>query len=269
MNSTEPVVFLLEVFFMKSLRILALSAAVATVGFAGSASAADQMIVTDEGVGTFSFFKPASVRIEAGTTGYGGAVSYGVSPKVGVSIGYNEGELGYNGDIGNKDVNWNTDFDMKNGYVTGTYRPFSGNFGIDFGTYYQDNEIRATAEPKAGGIYRLDGSDFNATGLNGAGAIKGQVTFRNEIAPFLGVSYSPSITERFGLFGQLGVLWQGKPTAVLTAANGAAVEVDANGVPVIGGKNVTKALAAEKADIEGDSQYEFLPVAKLGLQIRF
>jgi hypothetical protein len=260
MNSTEPVVFLLEVFFMKSLRILALSAAVATVGFAGSASAADQMIVTDEGIGTFSFFKPASVRIEAGTTGYGGAVSYGVSPKVGVSIGYNEGELGYSGDIGNKDVDWDTDFDMKNGYITGTYRPFSGNFGLDFGTYYQDNEIRAKADPKAGGTYRINNSDFVSP--TGATTVSGSVTFQNEFAPFVGMSYSPSITERFGLFGQLGVLWQGKPTANLKTNNPLLLSTD-------GTQNLGQALAAEKANIESDSQYEFLPVAKLGLQIRF
>ncbi|MEY2863211.1 MAG: hypothetical protein RLY58_918 [Pseudomonadota bacterium] len=242
---------------MKSLRILALSAAVLS---AGSVYAADQMIVTDEGVGTFSFFKPASVRVEAGTTGYGGAISYGITPKVGVSIGYNEGELGYNGDIGNKDVDWNTDFDMKNGYITGTYRPFSGNFGIDFGTYYQDNEIRATADPKAGGVYRVNNSNF--TTPLGLTNVKGTVTFRNEVAPFLGVSYSPSITERFGLFGQLGVVWQGKPEANLTTNNPALLSDDKT-------QTLGQALAAEKADIEGDSQYEFLPVAKLGLQVRF
>lgn len=242
---------------MKSLRVLALSAAVLS---AGSAFAADQTVVTDEGVATFSFFKPASIRAEAGTTGYGGAISYSVSPKVGVSIGYNEGELGYNGDIGNKNVNWNTDFDMKNGYITGTYRPFSGNFGIDFGTYYQDNEIRATADPDRGGIYRINNKDFVSP--TGGTTVSAKVTFRNEIAPFLGLSYSPSITERFGLFGQVGVLWQGKPSADIRTNNPLLPSTD-------GTQTLGQALAAEKADIEGDTQYEFLPVAKLGLQLRF
>lgn len=251
---------------MKDLRIAVLAAALVATG---SAFAADQVVVTDEGIGTFSFFKPASVRVEAGTTGYGGAVAYSASPKVGVAIGYNEGELGYNGDIGNKDVDWNTDFDMKNGYVVGTYRPFANSFGLDFGTYYQDNEIRATATPKAGGTYRLNNADFNSTGLNGAGKVSAKVTFRNQLAPFVGISYSPSITERIGLFGQLGVLWQGEPTANLSVQNPNAVEIDANGVPIAGGQTAGQAIATEKADIEGDTQYEFLPVAKLGLQIRF
>ena len=242
---------------MKSLRILAVSAAVLA---AGSTFAADQTVVTEEGVGTFSFFKPASVRAEAGTTGYGGAITYGINPHYGVSLGYNEGELSYNGDIGNKDVDWDTDFDMKNGYVTATYRPFAGNFGIDFGTYYQDNEIRADAKPTAGGTFRVDGQDYSSTGTS----ISGKVTFRNEIAPFLGISYSPAITDRFGLFGQLGAIWQGKPNADLVAKG-----VNANIPNPTTGKTLNDALAAEKADIEGDNQYEFLPVVKLGLQVRF
>lgn len=250
---------------MKSLRILAVSAAVLA---ASSAFAADQTVVTEEGVGTFSFFKPAYVRAEAGTTGYGGAIGYSINPHYGLTLGYNEGELSYNGDIGDKDVDWDTDFDMKNGYVTATYRPFAGNFGIDFGTYYQDNEIRADANPRNDGkqgIYRIDNSNFDAEKV---GKVTGKVNFRNEIAPFLGISYSPAITDRFGLFGQIGAIWQGKPEATLKAQNNV-VEVDANGLPVLGGKTVNQALAAETADIEGDNQYEFLPVVKLGLQVRF
>mgnify|MGYP003506214376 CR=1 FL=1 len=57
---------------MKTLRVLALTAAVMATG---TAMANDQVVVTDEGAGTFSFFKPASVRAEVGTTGIGGAAS--------------------------------------------------------------------------------------------------------------------------------------------------------------------------------------------------
>jgi hypothetical protein len=244
---------------MKNLRLLAVAAAVAV----SAPAFADQVVETEEGLATFSFFKPAYVRAEVGTTGYGGAIGYSVSRKIGVNIGYNEGELSYSGDIGNKDVDWDTDFDMKNGFVSVTYRPTGGSFGFDVGTYYQDNEIRGNATPKTGGVYRIDNSDFNAASV---GQVSAKVTARNEIAPFLGMSYSPSITERIGLFGQVGVLWQGKPTATLTAANGNALATGGDGA---GSKTVNQALAAEKANIEGDNQYEFLPVAKVGLQVRF
>ena len=62
---------------MKTLRLLAIAAAVSA---SGAAFAADQTVVTDEGVGTFSFFKPASVRAEIGTTGYGGGLESPVNP---------------------------------------------------------------------------------------------------------------------------------------------------------------------------------------------
>ena len=72
---------------MKAVRIL-LSAGILTA-IAGTTFAADERIVTDEGVATFSFLKPASVRAEVGTTGYGGAISYNANPYVGVTLGYN------------------------------------------------------------------------------------------------------------------------------------------------------------------------------------
>ncbi|MEW5972095.1 MAG: hypothetical protein AB1706_19890, partial [Pseudomonadota bacterium] len=66
---------------------------------AGSAMAADETIVTDEGVAEFSFFKPASVRAEVGTTGYGGAISWSANPYVGVTLGYNGGDISWSDDL--------------------------------------------------------------------------------------------------------------------------------------------------------------------------
>ncbi|HAD69503.1 MAG TPA: hypothetical protein DCF90_07430, partial [Acinetobacter radioresistens] len=75
---------------MKALRVLATATVLSAI--AGSALAADEIIVTEEGVSTFSFFKPAAVRAEVGTTGYGGAVSWNVNPYVGLTLGYNGGD---------------------------------------------------------------------------------------------------------------------------------------------------------------------------------
>ncbi len=46
---------------MKALRVLATATVLSAI--AGSALAADEIIVTEEGVSTFSFFKPASVLL--------------------------------------------------------------------------------------------------------------------------------------------------------------------------------------------------------------
>jgi len=75
---------------MKTLRVLAIATAMLATG---TAMASDQVVMTDEGVGTFSFFKPYGVRIEAGTTGYGGALIYSASTNADVVIGYNGGDI--------------------------------------------------------------------------------------------------------------------------------------------------------------------------------
>ena len=66
--------------------------------------AADEVIVTDEGVAEFFFFKPASVRAEVGTTGYGGALLWTANPYVGLALGYNGGDISWSDDVEVDDV---------------------------------------------------------------------------------------------------------------------------------------------------------------------
>jgi hypothetical protein len=60
---------------------------------------ADEKVVTEDGVATFSTFKPAAVRAEVGTTGYGGAISWSPNPYVGVTLGYNGGDISWSDDL--------------------------------------------------------------------------------------------------------------------------------------------------------------------------
>ncbi len=241
---------------MKSLRILAVSAAVLA---AGSTFAADQTVVTEEGVGTFSFFKPSSVRLEAGTTGLGGAVSYGINQKWGTTLGYAAYDDTFN-DIQLGDNDYDVDLDVTNGFLTATYRPFAGNFGIDFGTYYQDNKIKGTVTADEGTTFTYDNKDFVSPA--GGLAVAADVKYQNELAPFVGLSYSPSITQRFGLFGQIGVMWAGKSDIKLAAVKGGeTVGSD--------GRTLKQVVADEEKNIQDDFSTEFLPVAKVGLQLRF
>ncbi|MFZ3191650.1 MAG: hypothetical protein WA154_00385 [Moraxellaceae bacterium] len=246
---------------MKTLRVLAIAAAVLT---ANSAMAADQVVVTDEGVGTFSFFKPASVRAEVGTTGIGGAVSYGINPNWGVTLGYAQLDEEFE-DVQLGDTDFDVQFDVQNAFVTATYRPFGGNFGIDFGTYVQDNNLGASIRPDAGTQFDVDGQTFTA-GANTS--VVGKISYRNEVAPFLGLSYSPSITQRFGFFGQVGVLWNGETRADLNA-NGTVNNPTTGLVDPVATAAFQQAVADAEREVKGDAQYEFLPVAKVGLAVRF
>ena len=82
---------------MKALRVIL--AAGALTAIAGSALAADEQVVKESGSTFPSYLDPVSVRAEVGTTGYGGAISYRVNPYVGLSLGYNGGDISWSDDV--------------------------------------------------------------------------------------------------------------------------------------------------------------------------
>lgn len=234
---------------MKTLRVLAIAASVLA---AGTAMASDQVVVTDEGIGTFSFFKPFGVRVEGGTTGYGGALVYSASPKTDLVIGYNGGSVSWSGDLDVNGVKYDLEMDNNTTYINAQLRPFANSFHVALGVGYTDNEYSVTGRPDGEGFYRIDGKKFNVSEV---GTLTGKMRYKNDIVPYVGVGFSPSITTRFGLFGQVGAYYTGNPEVTLVGS--AATPAAQN------------AIDNERRKIAQDSTYEWMPVAKLGATLRF
>ena len=250
---------------MKTLRVLAVSAAVLA---ATSPAFADEKVVTDEGIATFSFFKPASVRIEGGTTGYGGAIAYGVNQYTDVVLGYNGGDAAdlIGGEIEYNGVDYDLDQDNNTVYLNAEIRPFGNWFHIALGTAYNDNEYKIQAQDfNSSATYRFDDTTFATTGINGAGKVTGRVNYKNDIVPYIGFGVSPSITSRIGLFAQVGAFYNGNPEVHLAAQNENARDVN----NPLTGRTIGEALRAEEQKIRNDDKYEWMPVGKVGLSFRF
>ena len=237
---------------MRNLSILAVSAAVL---LAASPAFADEKVVTDEGVATFSFFKPASVRAEVGTTGYGGAISYSVNPYVGLTLGYNGGNISWTDNVKVNGTEYDLDMDNNTAYLNAEIRPWANWFYMAAGTAYLDNDYKVTQKSGTNGSVRINGTTY--TPLAGNLAVNGTVNYKNNIAPYLGLGFSPSITDRFGVFGEIGAYYTGNPE----------VNLAYNGVPSTLG--LAADLRAEEDKIRNDDKYKFAPVAKLGLSLRF
>lgn len=235
---------------MKTLRVLAIAAAVLATG---TAMASDQVVVTDEGIGTFSFFKPFGVRVEGGTTGYGGALVYSASPKADVVIGYNGGTVSWSGDLDVNGVKYDLEMDNNTTYINAQLRPFANSFHVALGVGYTDNEYSVTGRPDGEGFYRIDGEKFNVSEV---GTLTGKMSYKNDIVPYVGVGFSPAITTRFGLFGQVGAYYTGNPEVTLVGSN-------------VTSAAAADAIASERRKIAEDDKYEWLPVAKLGATLRF
>lgn len=237
---------------MKMLKILAVTALAGSATFAF----ADEKVVTEDGVATFSTFKPAAVRAEVGTTGYGGAISWSPNPYVGVTLGYNGGDISWDDDVEYDDVNYDVDMDNNLTYLNAEIRPWANWFYVAAGVGYIDQEydLKARAD---GGQIRLDGED---TGLS---TLSYKLDYDNKIAPYLGLGFSPSITNRWGVFGEVGAYYTGNPNVSNIQAQPSAGESPINTLEDY------EAVQKHVDKIRNDDKYEWLPVAKLGVTYRF
>lgn len=244
---------------MKSLhKILAISV-LATA--ASSAMAADQTVVTDEGVAEFSFFKPAAVRAEVGTTGYGGAISWSANPYVGVTLGYNGGDISWSDDISVNGTKYDLDMDNNLTYLNAEIRPWANWFYMAAGVGYIDNDYGLESRTGANGVITVDGNRYETVGAS-TGRVTGDLSYKNNIAPYVGIGFSPAITDRWGVFGEIGAFYNGNPTVNLSST-GNFKALDPNA------PDFDTALRNEEREIANDNEYEWLPVAKLGVSFRF
>ena len=243
---------------IKTLTYVALAGATAVM--TTSTMAADQRIITDKGVASFSFFKPAQVRAEVGTTGYGGAISYNVHPKVAITAGYNGGDISWSDDLSVNGTDYDLDMDNELAYLNAEIRPWANWFYTALGVGYVDSHYDITGRPGADGTIKIDGSTFAAN--SGIGNVRGKLGYGNNIAPYVGFGFSPAITNRWGIFGEIGAYYTGNPTVSL-ANSGSSTAVAEDG------KTIAQALENERNSIRNDDEYEWLPVAKSGVSFRF
>ena len=240
---------------MKMFKILAVTALAGTATFAF----ADEKVVTEDGVATFSTFKPAAVRAEVGTTGYGGAISWSPNPYVGVTLGYNGGDISWSDDLSINGSKYDLDMDNNNVYLNAEIRPWANWFYMAAGVAYIDNDYDIDRRVRGGETFRVNDVEFRAVG---DARINGQLSYKNNIAPYAGIGFSPAITNRWGVFGEIGAYYNGNPTVNLTPT-GTAVSTDG----VIA--DFADQVEREERNIRNDNEYEWLPVAKLGVSYRF
>ncbi|QDK97204.1 hypothetical protein FM020_04600 [Acinetobacter tandoii] len=235
---------------MKKLSLIAI--ATTMTAFAGTAMA-EEPVINDGRVS--NQLMPTSVRAEAGTTGYGGAVTWTANPYVGVTLGYNGGDVSWSDDLSVDGVKY--DMDMKNNltYLNAEVRPWgtssnmwANSLYMAAGVGYVDSEY--TLKSKAGsGNIEIDGTKTSFD------SVTGKVSYNNDIAPYLGLGFAPKINDKFGVFGEVGAYYTGNPQAKMTGVGGTAADQEL--------------LAEHERNVENDDKYEWMPVAKLGVSYHF
>ncbi len=247
---------------MKTLRVM-LAAGVLTA-IAGTAFA-DEQIVKESAYGLPSYLAPVSVRAEVGTTGYGGAISYRVNPYVGVTLGYNGGDISWSDDLKVNGSKYDIDMDNNNTYLNAEIFPWGASESLARSLYvaagvaYIDNEYKLDRRISQGRNFTINKTDFNAASNI---HLKGDMKYDNDIAPYLGFGFAPQVYKNIGVFGEVGSYYTGNPSVSLKQVAGLD-QMNGNG------DLLSKAIKGEEQKINDKSRYEWMPVAKVGVSFKF
>ena len=218
---------------------------------------ADGAVIKDGYVFEQNKLIPTGARAEVGTTGYGGAIQWTASPYVGLSLGYNGGNISWRDDLSVNGTKYDVDMDNNNVYLNAEIRPWgtSDNRWAQ-GTYfaagvaYLDNDYDLSQRSKDGNV-KLNGTNYSYNG-----ELRGQMNYKNNIAPYVGVGIAPKFGKNWGVFGEIGAYYTGNPT----------VNLDADGTFINANDGSAEAdLKAEQQKIANDDKYAWLPVGKVGV----
>jgi hypothetical protein len=199
----------------------------------------------------------AGVGVRAGTTGLGADVGFSLVPTLSARLGYSG--LSYSRTVDVTDVEYDGRLRLSNLNLLLDFSPLPGPVRITGGLIFNDNKVDVTGRP-TGGTFTLNGNVYPAAAI---GSLSGTVKSGNSAAPYLGIGYGNVAGLGVNFYFDLGVMFQGTPSASLAATCGAAV-------PASVCSQVQRDVAAEQARLQDQiSGFKYYPVANIGVTIGF
>lgn len=191
--------------------------------------------------------------LSAGTLGYGPQIGFVIQPDK-FDARLNFGYLDYSYNTTSDNVAYNGHLKLNNVGLLGDWHPFNGGFRVTAGAFYNNNKFDLTGQ-SSGGTYTFNGVTYTSAQ---AGSVSAKVDF-NTLAPYLGVGWGDN-SQSPGLHftSDVGVMYQGRPKATITATGAAADPSLA--------ANVKSAQAQLQSDL---NSFRWLPVLQVGLVYRF
>ena len=187
-----------------------------------------------------------SIGVRAGSTGLGVELAYPISQSLGVRFivdGYK-----YSRKFTQDNIDYDGDAKLRTGSLLIDLFPFANNFRISAGGVYNGNKLLLTTPTTT---LTINGTPYTAT-------LDGEVDFK-KFAPYAGIGYGRPVRSGLSLTFDLGVMFQGTPTATLngtcTGVNCATFQTD---------------LKAQEASLNDKiKNFRYYPVATLGLAYTF
>lgn len=198
----------------------------------------------------------AGIGIRAGTTGAGVDFGWSLAPTLSARIGYSG--LSYSTTYAETDVSYDTKLKLSNlsGFLD--WSPL-GPFRLTAGIIGNSSKANMTGTP-TGGTFTINGATYSAADV---GTLSGTVEPGTSAAPYLGIGYGNVAGAGVNFYFDLGVMFQGAPTASLSASCGPAV-------PPAQCTQIRNDVAAEQQRLQEKlDKYKVFPVLNIGLTIGF
>lgn len=206
--------------------------------------------------GAASSAQAAGIGIRAGTTGAGVDFGWSLAPTLSARIGYSG--LSYSTTYEETDVSYDTKLKLSNlsGFLD--WSPL-GPFRLTAGIIGNSSKANMTGTP-TGGTFTINGVTYSAADV---GTLSGTVEPGTSAAPYLGIGYGNVAGAGVNFYFDLGVMFQGAPTASLSASCGPAV-------PPAQCTQIRNDVAAEQQRLQEKlDKYKVFPVLNIGLTIGF
>jgi len=198
----------------------------------------------------------AGIGVRAGTTGVGVDFGWNLSSTLSARIGYSG--LDYKTTLEESDISYDTKLRLSN---LSAFLDWSllGPFRITGGIVGNGNKADVTGTP-TGGTFIINGVPYTAAEV---GILSGSVKPGRSAAPYLGIGYGNVAGAGVNFYFDLGVVFQGAPTASLSASCGAAVSPAQC-------TQIRNDVAAEQQQLQEElDKYKVFPVLSIGLTVGF
>lgn len=200
---------------------------------------------------------PAAVSAEIGTLGYGANVGWSLNDNTELQAGWSGGDLSNLKDtVKFNDTEYDLETDMSNPYLGVQMRPMGNWFTVGAGTIVGDNEITLKKDANTTPV-KINGREYR-------GNIDATVENKNAMNPYLTIGFRPNLTNKFGVYGEVGAAYTGG----LTVKDANANFTDANG-NVYASTDYPMLKSDLQKDLDDSDYSEWFPIAKLGLTYRF
>lgn len=208
-----------------------------------------------------------TTRIQATDIGYGGEIGYRWQEKWGLRGGYLVGDLEVefdasdnNGSEGDE-LEYDSDIDLKNGYLLADWHPWNGLFRVSAGTFINNSDAKVVTRCNASFfVQELATCEFGNSVYSPT--VLGEVTTRVDFkryAPYIGIGWGHRAESGFAFNADLGVINIGSANVEMTSSGSCNDDAQCR-----------EQLEQEEREIEDEAdKYRWLPYLALGVSYHF